>query len=106
MAKLLPPIPPGKILQEEFMEPMAMNMSQLAKALDVPANRVHAIIHGKRAVSADTALRLARLFGTTAKFWLNLQTLYDLEMVEREKSKQINKTIFPLHNLRLTHKNA
>ena len=84
--KRLAPIHPGEILLEEFLKPLALTQYRLAKGLSVPARRINEIVHGTRAVSADTALRLARFFGTTERFWLNLQTGYDLE-VERDKLK-------------------
>jgi addiction module HigA family antidote len=74
----LPPTHPGEILRDELAE-LGLSASALALALDVPANRITSIIAGKRAVTADTALRLGRFFGTSAKFWLNLQDLYDLK---------------------------
>jgi addiction module HigA family antidote len=82
--KLLPPIHPGEILLEEFLKPMGVSQYRLAKAISVPARRINEIVHGKRAITADTALRLSRYFGMTDRFWLNLQTRYDLE-VERDR---------------------
>lgn len=73
------PIHPGEILLEEFLEPLEISQYRLAKDINVDPRRIHAIVHGERGVTADTALRLARYFGTTARFWLNLQTQYDLE---------------------------
>lgn len=78
------PIPPGEILLLEFLEPLALNQYRLAKELSVPARRINEIVLGKRAITADTALRLARYFGTSEQYWLNLQTRYDLE-VERDR---------------------
>jgi addiction module HigA family antidote len=72
------PVHPGEILLAEFLEPMAISQYRLAKDLSVPPRRVNEIVHGKRDVTADTALRLARYFGTTERFWMNLQTRYDL----------------------------
>ena len=80
------PIHPGEILLEEFLEPMELSQYRLAKDISVPARRINEIVHGKRAITADTALRLARYFGTSERFWLNLQIRYDLE-VEKEKLK-------------------
>lgn len=77
-------IHPGEILLEEFLKPLAMTQCRLAKDLQVPARRIHLIVRGKRAIRADTALRLARYFGTTDRFWINLQSRYDLE---REKAR-------------------
>ena len=76
----IPPIHPGEILMEEFLEPLEVSQNRLAVAIGVPPRRINEIIHGKRRITADTALRLARYFGTTARFWLNLQTRYDLEI--------------------------
>jgi addiction module HigA family antidote len=82
--KVMPPIHPGEILLSEFLEPFAISQYRLAKGISVPPRRINEIVHGKRAISADTALRLARFFGTSDRFWLNLQSRYDLE-VERER---------------------
>jgi addiction module HigA family antidote len=83
-AKRLPPVHPGEILLEEFLVPLAISQYRLAKDMSVPPRRINEIIHGKRGISADTALRLAKYFGTTERFWLNLQTQYDLD-VERDR---------------------
>jgi antitoxin HigA-1 len=80
MAKTLPAVHPGEVLLEEFLEPMGLSQYRLAKDVSVPPRRVNEIVHGKRAVTADTALRLARYFGTTPRFWLNLQAQYDLDI--------------------------
>ena len=77
---IMPPVHPGEILLEEFLEPLGLSQYRLAKDVSVPPRRVNEIVHGKRAISADTALRLARYFGTTDRFWLNLQTRYALEL--------------------------
>ena len=84
MPKKLPPIHPGEVLLEEFLVPMRLSQYRLAHALSVPPRRINEIVHGKRAISADTALRLARFFGMTAQFWLNLQAHFDLE-TERDR---------------------
>ena len=78
------PIHPGGVLLEEFLEPMEISQYRLAKDISVPPRRINEIVHGKRGISADTALRLARYFGMSERFWLNLQTHYDLE-VERDR---------------------
>lgn len=78
--ELLPPIHPGEILQEEFLDPMNISQYRLAKDIGVPPRRINEIVQGKRAISADTALRLSRYFGLSERFWLNLQSRYDLEM--------------------------
>ena len=75
----LAPIHPGEILQADFLEPLGVSQYRLAQDISVPARRINEIVHGKRAVSADTALRLARYFGTSERFWLNLQARFDLE---------------------------
>lgn len=84
MAKKLAPIHPGEVLLEDFLEPFGLSQYRLAHAISVPPRRINEIVHGNRAVSADTALRLARFFGTSAQFWLNLQAHYDLE-TERDR---------------------
>ena len=80
----LAPVHPGEVLLDEFLEPLGISQYRLAKDISVPPRRINEIVHGKRAVTADTALRLARYFGTSDRFWLNLQASYDLD-VEREK---------------------
>ena len=82
--KKAPPIHPGEILLEEYLEPLGISQYRLAKEISVPPRRINEIVHGKRSISADTALRLARYFGTSERFWLNLQTHYDLE-VEKDR---------------------
>ena len=81
---VMPPVHPGEILLEEFLRPLEVSQYQLAKAVDVPARRINEIVHGQRRVSADTALRLSRYFGTSERFWMNLQARYDLE-VEKDR---------------------
>jgi antitoxin HigA-1 len=81
---VMAPVHPGEILLEEFLRPLGVSQYQLAKAVDVPARRINEIVHGQRRISADTALRLARYFGTSERFWINLQARYDLE-VEKDK---------------------
>ena len=77
---VMSPIHPGELLQEEFLEPLGLSQYRLAKDISVSPRRINEIVHGKRSISADTALRLARYFGTTDRFWLNLQSRYDLEL--------------------------
>jgi len=84
MNEKLAPIHPGEILAEEFLEPLGVSQYRLAKDIAVPPRRINEVVHGKRSITADTALRLARYFGTSERFWLNLQTRYDLE-VARER---------------------
>ncbi len=86
---LLPLITPGEILAEEFLAPLALSVNALSIALRVPATRIQAIVKGKRAITADTALRLGRYFGMSAQFWMNLQSLHDLEKAKRESLDQI-----------------
>jgi antitoxin HigA-1 len=81
---IMPPVHPGEILLEEFLGTLSLSQYQLAKDLAVPARRINEIVHGQRRISADTALRLARYFGTSERFWMNLQTRYDLE-VEKDR---------------------
>lgn len=82
--KILEPIHPGEILLEEFLKPLSLSQYRLAKGISVPPRRINEIVHGKRAVTADTALRLSGFFGTSDRFWLNLQTRFDLE-VEKDR---------------------
>jgi addiction module HigA family antidote len=89
MAKKLPPTHPGEVLQEEFLKPLGISQYRLAKHLNVPARRINEIVQGKRSISADTALRLARCFETTDRFWLNLQARYDLELEKDRLGKRL-----------------
>jgi len=86
---------PGEILQAEFLAPLGMTANALATALRVPANRIGAILRGERAVTADTALRLARYFKTSAEFWLNLQTMHDLTKAAKELRREIERDVRP-----------
>ena len=95
MSTNLAPIPPGEILLEEFMRPLGVSQNKLARDLDVPVARINDIIHAKRGISADTALRLAVHFGTSAEFWLNLQTRYDLKITNRLSGDKIRKAVRP-----------
>lgn len=96
---LLDPITPGEILREDFMEPLGISINQLARDLAVPPNRVSEIVNGKRAITADTALRLQRYFGVEAQFWLNLQSEYDLRIIKRKIWPDIEQRIIPSKNL-------
>jgi addiction module HigA family antidote len=87
--KRLDPIPPGEILLEEFMRPLGISINRLARDLAVPANRISGIVNGKRSITADTALRLAKYFGTSAETWLDLQSDYDLRMARRTTGERI-----------------
>ena len=96
MTEKLDLIPPGEILLEEFMRPHELSQNKLARDLDVPVARINDIIHAKRGISADTALRLAAYFRTSAEFWLNLQARYDLKVARRTVGEKIKKGVRPL----------
>ncbi|GAC1031790.1 HigA family addiction module antitoxin [Pseudomonas sp. No.21] len=89
------PIHPGEILREEFLVPLDMSVNALAGALRVPATRLHEIVKARRAISADTALRLARYFGGEAQSWLNLQAAYDLRVAELDHGAEIEADVSP-----------
>lgn len=91
--KKIPPIHPGEILREEFLEPMGLTQYRLAKDIKVPARRINEIVHGKRSISADTALRLSVYFNISALFWLNLQAHYDLEVAIDQLLPKLEKEI-------------
>ena len=93
--KRLPPIHPGEVLREEFLKPMNLSAHQLALALRVPATRINEIVNQRRGITADTAMRLARYFGTTAKFWINLQSAYDLDLAEDRLREAVNREVLP-----------
>ena len=86
-------IHPGEILLEEFMKPLGLSARALAMALAVPNNRISTIVKGERGVSGDTALRLARYFGTTAEFWMNLQSAHDLSVARRDRGEEIERQV-------------
>jgi addiction module HigA family antidote len=88
-----PPIHPGDILLEEFLKPMEVTQYRLAKDISVDPRRINEIVHGKRSISADTALRLGRYFGTSARFWLNLQSHYDLEIEEHNLGRRLDREV-------------
>jgi addiction module HigA family antidote len=90
-----PPTHPGEVLREDFLKPLKMSQYALAKALGVPEMRISDIVHGKRAITADTALRLARYFGTTAEFWLGMQASYDLELARERVGATIDAAVRP-----------
>ncbi len=96
MARKLRPVHPGEILREEFMKPLGLSMNKLALDLRVPVTRVAEIVHQRRAITADTALRLGRYFKTTPVFWMNLQVRYDLEVAEDEQAEKIARDVQPL----------
>ena len=93
MPKLLEPIHPGEILMEEFLRPMDISLSQLARDIGVPAGRISQIVRGKRAITADTALRLGKYFGVSPEMWLGLQSDYELRLARRTAGKEINRTV-------------
>jgi addiction module HigA family antidote len=95
MAKRLAPVHPGEILLEEFLEPLGLSQYRLAKEIRVPARRINEIVHGTRAVSADTALRLARYFRTSERFWMNLQAQWDLDTEYDRVGERITREITP-----------
>lgn len=90
-----PPIHPGEILLEEFLHPLGLSQYRLAKGISVPPRRINEIVHGKRAVTADTALRLGRFFDTTAQFWINLQSRYDLEVASEALGPRLAREVTP-----------
>ncbi len=92
----LPPIHPGEILREDFMQPLGLSMNKLALALRVPVTRIAEIVHGRRGITPDTALRLGRYFNTSARYWLNAQAAYDLEVAEDQLQRTIERDIRPL----------
>ena len=91
--KKLPPVHPGEILLVEFLEPIGISQYRLAKDISVPPRRINEIVHGDRSITADTALRLARYFGTSERFWLNLQARYDLEAEKDRLGKRLDKEV-------------
>ena len=93
---MIKPPHPGETIKEDYLVPLGMSVSQLAKALGVGAARLNEIVRGERGVTADTALRLARYLGTSAEFWLNLQSLYDLRIAERKTRARIEREVEPL----------
>lgn len=96
MPKLLDPIPPGEILLEEFLKPLGISQNRLARDLKVPPARINDIVHARRAITADTAMRLGRYFGTTTELWLGLQQHYDMELARRELGAEIERSVRPL----------
>jgi addiction module HigA family antidote len=96
MTAKLKPIHPGEILLDEFLEPMGISQYRVAKDIGVPPRRINEIVHGKRAISADTALRLAKYFGTSERFWLNLQTRYELEIEKDRLGDRLDSEVVPL----------
>lgn len=95
MNDALPPIHPGEVLLEEFLKPLGLSPHRLSLELGVPSPRIHALVHKKRRITADTALRLGLRFGTTPQFWLNLQNLHDLELVRLELGDRLSREVHP-----------
>ncbi|MBI4212631.1 MAG: HigA family addiction module antidote protein [Deltaproteobacteria bacterium] len=91
MKKKFDPIHPGEILQEEFLTPLNISQSKLARDIDVPHRRINEIVLGKRAITPDTAMRFSVYFGTSAEFWMNLQTTYDLRVLSQEQGNMYDK---------------
>jgi len=95
-ARKLAPIHPGEVLLSDFLEPLGLLQNRVARDISVPPRRINEIVHGKRAISADTALRLARYFGTSERFWLNLQARFDLETERDRLGKRLEKEVIVL----------
>jgi addiction module HigA family antidote len=93
MKKKLPPVHPGEVLLEEFLKPMGISQNRVALNIGVPARRINEIVLGKRGITADTALRLAKFFGTSAEFWLGLQSQYDLDVTAEELGERLNREV-------------
>jgi antitoxin HigA-1 len=99
--KLLPPIHPGEILREDYLKPLRLSMNRLALDLRVPVTRISEIVHERRGITTDTALRLARYFNTSARYWLNLQAAYDLEVASDQFASQIDQEVRPVDRAEL-----
>jgi len=95
MAKRLPPVHPGEVLREEFMEPLGISINALARDLHVPVSRISKIVNEERGISAETAIRLARYFVMSSEFWMNLQSRYDLQVAQQQGSKIIRREVRP-----------
>jgi antitoxin HigA-1 len=95
MAKLIPAPHPGETIREDVLEPLGMSVNQLAKALSVTATRLNDVVRGRRGITADTALRLARYLGTSAEFWLGLQLEYELRTTRQARQREIEKAVRP-----------
>lgn len=91
----LPPVHPGEILREDLMAPLGLSINKVARDLRVPVTRMSEIVNGRRSITADTALRLARYFSTTPEFWVNLQSAYDLDVATRASAEQIKRDVHP-----------
>ncbi len=97
--KLLDPVAPGEILCDDFMKPMGININQLARDIAVTSDRISDIVNGKQGITADIALRLERYFGVEARFWLNLQSEYDLRIMKRKIGTDIERRIIPIQRI-------
>ena len=100
MTKRIPPVHPGEVLRLDFLEPMGVSQYRLAKGMGVPPRRVNEIVLGKRAITADTALRLGRFFGMEAEFWMNLQALFDLESARDQLGTRLVREVTPMRPAR------
>jgi len=96
MTEMIPPVHPGEVLLEDYLIPMEISQNQLAQAMRVPPNRINEIVHGKRTITAETALRLARAIGTSPDFWLNLQTIYDLRVAKETYADIVEREVIPI----------
>jgi addiction module HigA family antidote len=94
-SRRLPPVHPGEILREDLMAPLGLSINKVARDLRVPVTRMSEIVNGRRSITADTALRLARYFSTTPEFWVNLQSAYDLDVATRGSAEQIKRDVHP-----------
>ena len=94
-SRRLPPVHPGEILGQDLMQPLGLSINRLARELSVPVTRMSEIVNGRRGITADTALRLARYFGNSPQFWMNLQAAYDLDVVTRASAEQIVRDVRP-----------
>lgn len=92
----LAPVHPGEILKEDYLEPLGISAHRLAMELHVPATRISDVVNGRRSITADTAIRLARYFNTSAQFWMNLQSQYDLEVAQDESGRDVERDVHPL----------
>ncbi len=95
-SKVLPPVHPGEILKKDLMAPLGLSINRLARELRVPVTRISEIVNGRRSLTADTCLRLARYFGTTPEFWMNLQSTYDLRVAAQSSARRIARDVRPI----------
>jgi antitoxin HigA-1 len=96
MTEKIPPVHPGEVLEEDYLIPLSISQYQLAKSMRVPPTRIHEIVRGKRAITAETALRLARAIGTSPDFWLNLQMIYDLRVAQETFAEIVSQEVIPI----------